>query len=649
MIPAPPSPDRPTLVYLGGSGRSGSTLVERLLGAVGGVTTLGEVVHLPTRGLLGGEDCACGEPFTRCPFWAAVGKRGFGGWDRVDARAWQALQQRVDRNRHLPWLAVPAGARFRRDLTDHIDHLERLYLGAAAETGSGVLVDSSKHASTAFLLRHLRAVDVRFVHLVRDSRGVAYSWTKEVARPETATNIEMSRYSPAHSAAWWDAFNLMLSGLTVAGSPPLRLRYEDLLADPSRALRAILAPTGLALVPGWDDFLGPDGARLGASHSVAGNPMRFTRGTIPLRRDDAWRTHLAPLDRRVVTALTGPLLLAYGYTGPPATDGHLMDSPTRPPTPARREGVAPSVSVVIATRDRPQLLRRAVASVLDQHYPGDIEVLAVFDQSEPDEDLGTGATDVTAPSGARRQIRILRNGRAPGLAGARNTGITAAAGALVGFCDDDDLWLPGKLTAQVALLKAEPDLELVTTGVLVEARGRVSVRVLDRDRITHDELLRSRVSEAHPSTYLARRTALVDGIGLIDEGLPGSYAEDYDLLLRAARRHDVGAVMLPLAKVFWHRSSFFAERWQTIVDALDHLMAAHPELATVPAGLARIEGQQAFALASMGDRRGAVATARRALGHDRRQPRAWLALAVASGVVRSELVLRALQAGGRGI
>lgn len=323
-----------------------------------------------------------------------------------------------------------------------------------------------------------------------------------------------------------------------------------------------------------------------------------------------------------------------------------MDPTTSADGRAMTTADAPSVAVVIATRDRPELLRRAVASVLAQRYPGDVEVLAVFDQSEPEADL---AQDSRSSEGAARRVRVLRNGRVPGLAGARNTGITTAATDLVAFCDDDDLWLPGKLTAQVAALAADPGLELVTTGVLVEARGRVSTRVLDRERITHAELLRSRVSEAHPSSFLFRRAALVDGIGLVDEDLPGSYAEDYDLLLRAARRHDVGAVPLPLAKVFWHRSSFFAERWKTIVEALDHLLASHPEMASQPAGLARIEGQQAFAQASMGDRRAAVATARRALSRDSRQPRAWLALLVASGAVRSEWVLRALQAGGRGI
>lgn len=306
----------------------------------------------------------------------------------------------------------------------------------------------------------------------------------------------------------------------------------------------------------------------------------------------------------------------------------------------------PSVAVVIATRDRPVLLRRAVEAVVDQRYPGDVEVLAVFDQSEPEPDL---ERDEVGPGGGRRVVRTLRNGRVPGLAGARNTGITTATTDLVAFCDDDDLWLPGKLDAQVERLRDEPEMEVVTTGVLVEARGKVSTRVLDRERITHAELLRSRVSEAHPSTYLFRREALVDGIGLVDEELPGSYAEDYDLLLRAARRADIGAVTLPLAKVFWHRSSFFAERWRTIIDALDHLVAAHPELATEPTGLARIEGQQAFAHASMGDRKGAWATAKKALSHNKREPRAYLALLVATGAVRSEWVLRALQAGGRGI
>ncbi|MFD0886208.1 sulfotransferase, partial [Streptosporangium algeriense] len=72
------SPTR--VVFLGGLGRSGTTLLERLLGEVPGVTPLGEVAHLWTRGVLANEDCGCGKPFGACPFWREVGTRAFGGW-----------------------------------------------------------------------------------------------------------------------------------------------------------------------------------------------------------------------------------------------------------------------------------------------------------------------------------------------------------------------------------------------------------------------------------------------------------------------------------------------------------------------------------------------------------------------------------------
>lgn len=313
----PVRPVRPVLLYLGGAGRSGSTLLERLLSAVPGVAGLGEVVHLPLRGLVEGQACACGDELASCPFWGEVGREAFGGWDQVDGEAWARLQHRVDRNRHLPLLAVPARARFRRDLADHVDRLDRLYQAAARVSGASVLVDSSKHASTAFALRHLGTVDVRIVHLVRDSRGVAYSWTKEVARPEAGDRALMPRYSPASSAAWWDAFNLALALLPVTGTPVTRLRYEDLVARPAPHLHDLLRSTGAALDPGWDAFLTDDGAHLGSSHSIAGNPMRFRTGLVALRGDDSWRRSLPTRDRQVVTALTAPLLAAYGYIGRP--------------------------------------------------------------------------------------------------------------------------------------------------------------------------------------------------------------------------------------------------------------------------------------------------------------------------------------------
>src|SRR5690606_16150193 len=100
---------------------------------------------------------------------------------------------------------------------------------------------------------------------------------------------------------------------------------------------------------------------------------------------------------------------------------------------------APKVSVVMATRDRPQLLRRAVSSVLAQDYDGPIEIVLVYDGTAID-----ALSDLELPTGCT--LRAVGNDRTPGLAGARNTGILTATGSLIALCDDDDEWKPSKLS-----------------------------------------------------------------------------------------------------------------------------------------------------------------------------------------------------------
>lgn len=342
--------------------------------------------------------------------------------------------------------------------------------------------------------------------------------------------------------------------------------------------------------------------------------------------------------------MTDPALHPDSLAPTPLTPTPLAPAPTpapltsAPSASATTASEAPSVAVVIATRDRPELLRRAVDSVLACRYDGDLQAVLVFDQSEPDRSL------------AGDRVRVITNTRQPGLAGARNSGILATDADLVAFCDDDDTWLPGKLEVQVPALLAEPGAELATTGIFVRVtkRNRSTARVLDAERITFADLQRARLMEAHPSTFLIRRAALVGDLGLVDEDLPGSYAEDYDLLLRAARRHDIVAVASPLTVVHWHPASFFFERWRTMDDALEHLLAKHPELADDAAGLSRIHGQQALAKAGTGDRSGSRRKAFSSLRHNWRQPRGYLGLAASTGVIGPDTVLRLAQIRGKG-
>jgi hypothetical protein len=302
------------LLFVGGLGRSGTTLVERLLGELPGVCALGEVVHLWQRDIRSDERCGCGTRFSACAFWERVGELAFGGWDNVDVYRVLALQAAVERTRHIPRLASPRlPDDYHEQVQEYAGYYAAVYRAAAEVTGASVLVDSSKHSALAHCLRWSPDIDLRVAHVVRDPRGVAHSWTKVVARPETDGESEMTRYSPGRSALLWNAHNAAFGLLARRGVPLLRVRYEQFVADPRAGLGALAGFAGLSLEASDLDFLTESHADLTVGHSAAGNPMRFSVGRIPLRRDDGWLRGLPATDRRLVGAVCAPLLRAYGY------------------------------------------------------------------------------------------------------------------------------------------------------------------------------------------------------------------------------------------------------------------------------------------------------------------------------------------------
>jgi hypothetical protein len=322
--PGASSPEHPVrVVYLGGLGRSGTTLLERLLGELPGVCASGEIVHLWQRGIAENERCGCGLEFAACDFWQQVGKQAFSGWDKVDRDRIGRLRETVDRTRQIPRLSRRSlPAQLRDDLDEYSGYYLRLYRAIAEVSGCAALVDSSKHASLAFCLSRREDVDLRVIHMVRDSRAVAYSWNTKVARPEadaSGPGSFMTTYPPSKAAGHWNAQNGALQLLARRGTPMLRVRYEDLVSDPEHTLRRVATFAG---VPAGDlalPFLHSDGeeryAELTRSHTASGNPMRFATGKVAIRGDERWRVAMPDRQRRTVTALTLPLLAQYGYLG----------------------------------------------------------------------------------------------------------------------------------------------------------------------------------------------------------------------------------------------------------------------------------------------------------------------------------------------
>lgn len=315
--------ERVPILYIGGHGRSGSTVLGQTLGQIPGFVNVGEAWQVWYRGFRENEHCGCGQPFRSCGFWRAVGDEAFGGWDNINVDKMVALRPYFKSPRYAPHYALAAktGVHSRKmnTLIEECEPtLEQLYRAIQRVSGAGVIVDSSKRFSYAVLLSLLPFADLRVVHLVRDSRAVAYSWARSTesaaAKKRAGGRILTARLSPTRQSRAWSLQNYLydfLSGFAHLS----RLRYEDFVDDPAFYLAETLIRLGFDDEAGSLPIVRGREIPLAVDHTVSGNPVRFRTGTMELRPDEEWKVKMKGTDKNVVTALTAPLLLKYGYLG----------------------------------------------------------------------------------------------------------------------------------------------------------------------------------------------------------------------------------------------------------------------------------------------------------------------------------------------
>lgn len=314
------------VLYVCGCGRSGSTLLARMLGRLPGHLSLGELEKFWMYGLKNDHLCSCGRPFSECGFWAPVAAKALGP-RRADDIDHILSFRRTLRLRNLVPIASP---RFRsrgyaRRFTRYLRVWRRVLEAIRDVSGSEVIVDASKAPHLLFVLHHLEGVELRVVHLVRDSRAVAHSHgRKKPALERHGSSRTIKRSGPLKAGLGWVQWNLLAEGYRRYGGNVTRLRYEDLVTDPAVQLRRIARRNGCG--PETFGFLHEGRVSLTAGHLLGGNPMRFQQGDLPLRLDDEWMSIMPRRKRLLVTLVTWPLLRAYGYplssaAPPPRPDG----------------------------------------------------------------------------------------------------------------------------------------------------------------------------------------------------------------------------------------------------------------------------------------------------------------------------------------
>jgi len=303
------------VLLIGGYGRSGSTLLDRLLGQIEGFVSVGEMRYLWEWGLKESQLCGCGNPFLECSFWRQVLEDVFGCVSNIDVDRMVYLKRRVERRPDTLRVLFPRlmFAKPPKEFLEYATIMERLYGAIAAVSGGRVVVDSSKHPSRGFLLAAMPSVQLHTVHLVRDSRAVAYSWQRKRIRPEVHWKTEyMDVHGLLRCVAHWIGHNRLTASLRQKGHRYTLVRYEDLVTNPRDVLSAVVR--GLGGTERDFGFLKHELALLKTNHTVAGNPMRFSQGPVPIVLDDEWRSKMPFGKKLAVTACTWPFLLRYGYS-----------------------------------------------------------------------------------------------------------------------------------------------------------------------------------------------------------------------------------------------------------------------------------------------------------------------------------------------
>ena len=199
----------------------------------------------------------------------------------------------------------------------------------------------------------------------------------------------------------------------------------------------------------------------------------------------------------------------------------------------------PTVSVLIATNNRPDMLKSSVQSVLDQTYK-DFEIVVVDDGQEISaENIVSEFTD--------KRISYIRHSEQKGCAGSRVTGIGLSKGRFVAFLDDDDTWEPNKLEMQVEKMKgASKDVGFSFTAVTNLFKERETVTQVPEGEADYFERALSDFSGFLSVTLMFKRE-IFESVGMPDPKFPSH--TDIEYIIRVTKKYKGLGINKPLTRV----------------------------------------------------------------------------------------------------
>jgi len=302
------------LIYLMGMGRSGGTLLGRILGQLPSSIYVGELRYLMQRGIAENWECSCGNSFDDCSFWNHVCQTGLASAKKPDMTVDLAEQDRFNQTRRFPWLFIKkllhgyVGSTD-RDIGNYCRVAVPLYQAICSNSGANKVIESSRYPSRGVALSMCEEIDVYAIHLIRDPRGVINSQLKKDRYYSRKTSL-----IPVKRVFHWTMINLFssLAKYALGKERYMVLRYEQFVDAPMETTRKILSFIG-EQNDKLDFFVSERHVRLDAGHVFSANENRNSSGSIEITLDENWPKELPGWTRRFITAATLIPMLIYGY------------------------------------------------------------------------------------------------------------------------------------------------------------------------------------------------------------------------------------------------------------------------------------------------------------------------------------------------
>jgi hypothetical protein len=264
------------VICIVGTGRSGSTLVDRIIGNYEDIISVNEI-HEFCLNYIENSKCSCGKEVDKCDFWQQVLKKI--SLSREDAKEIYEIQNKINKTKFFFHVFFFPNQVYLKNKI-YFDYLINLYEAILEVSNTSVIVESTKIPTNALILKKICKADVKVIHLIKEPFSVAMSWNK---KKRDYNDSYMVRYPYYRTIIYWWIRNIFSEFLKSVISDNTVIKYETLVKKPKTIIENKLNEIDVKVIDGNTPFISENIINLKKIHTLSGNPDRFSYGETEIR------------------------------------------------------------------------------------------------------------------------------------------------------------------------------------------------------------------------------------------------------------------------------------------------------------------------------------------------------------------------------